>query len=146
MNAIRGRLMGLDIGERRIGVAVSDVNQTIASPVSLVHREDKPLEHLKRLADEYEVTELVAGLPTGMSGREGPQAADVREFAVAAAATLNLPLVYWDERLTSVQAERSLIEAGHARKKRKTLIDAVAAALMLQSFLDARAVRRSPSG
>ena len=138
-----GRLLGLDVGERRVGIAVSDDRQTIASPVSVVNRGPDELTELTRLVEQYSVVELVAGLPTGMSGREGPQAGDAREFAERVAASLNLPLFYWDERLTSVQAERSLIESGQNRKKRRTLIDAVAAAIMLQSFLDSRATRAS---
>jgi putative Holliday junction resolvase len=134
--------MGLDIGERRTGVAVTDEFQTIASPVSVVRRGPTELEALRILADEYAIEGIVAGLPRSLSGREGPQAAEVREFADAAAEALGLPLYYWDERLTTVQAERALIESGHRRDRRKTLVDAVAAAIMLQNYLDFRAAGR----
>ena len=134
--------MGIDVGEKRVGVALSDEYQVIASPHSAVDRGPGEFEALASLARQYGVTELVAGLPTGMSGREGPQAADVRTFAAAVAENLDLPLYFWDERLTTVQAERSLVESGHRRQRRKHLVDAVAAALMLQNFLDARAARR----
>jgi len=142
MNA-PGRLLGIDVGERRIGVAVSDAGQMVSSPLALVMRGPQELQELADLVRAHDAVELVAGLPTGMSGREGPQAAGVRMFAEAAAEALDLPLSYWDERLTSIQAERSLIESGRRRQQRKELIDAVAASIMLQGFLDARADRRS---
>lgn len=143
MSLSPGRLMGIDVGEKRVGVALSDEYQLIASPLSVVERGPNEFEALASLAQQYEVIELVAGLPTGMSGREGPQAADVRTFATAVAERLDLPLRFWDERLTTVQAERALVESGHRRQRRKHLVDAVAAALMLQNFLDARAARRA---
>lgn len=136
-----GRLLGIDVGERRVGVAVSDDRQTIASPIKAIERGPADVADLRRIVAEYDIVEIVVGLPTGLSGREGPQAADVRDFADAIAIALDLDLSFWDERLTTVQAERSLIEAGHSRKKRRTLIDSVAASLMLQSFLDARSAR-----
>lgn len=138
-----GRLLGIDVGERRVGVAVSDAGQMVASPVGMIMRGPNDLEELTRLAREFEAIELVAGLPTGLSGREGPQAAGVRVYAEAMAAALGVPLSFWDERLTTIQAERSLIEAGRSRNQRKDLIDAVAAALMLQGFLDAQTLRRA---
>ena len=141
MTPVSGRLLGIDAGERRVGLAVSDELQTIASPIPMITRGGKELDDLRDIVATYNISGLVIGLPTGMSGREGPQASDVREFAEAIAPVLDLDVSYWDERLTSVQAERSLIEAGHGRKRRRDLIDSVAAAIMLQSFLDARAMR-----
>ncbi len=139
--SVPGRLLGIDVGERRVGVAVSDGGQMVASPVGMIKRGPNDLEELARLAREYDAIELIVGLPTGLSGREGPQAAGVRVYAETAAEALDLPLSYWDERLTTIQAERSLIEAGRSRHQRKDLVDAVAAALMLQGFLDAQALR-----
>jgi len=88
---------------------------------------------------------IVAGLPTGLSGREGAQAADTRRFADSVGEALDLPLSYWDERLTSSQAERMLVDAGMRRKERRNQIDALAASLMLQTYLDSRMHRRRRS-
>lgn len=134
--------MALDVGGKRIGVAVSDETGTIATPVGYVHRGPGDVEALRRHVDRFGATRLVAGLPTGLSGREGPQAADVRRFADATAVALGLPLDYWDERLTTAIAERALIESGTRRAKRKERIDAVAAAVILQGYLDAARHRR----
>lgn len=141
MMAGKGRLLGVDVGERRVGIAVSDETQTIASPIAKVDRGKTEMKELRRVVADYNIVEIVVGLPTGMSGREGSQASDVRDFAEAIGEALELDVSFWDERLTSVQAERALIEAGHGRKKRRDLIDSVAAAIMLQSFLDARSAR-----
>lgn len=131
-----GRILGLDVGGRRIGVAVSDESGVIASPVGFVQRGRRELDELRDLIARYEAVQLVAGLPVGLSGREGPQAAEVRAFADAAAAAVALPLAYWDERLTSAMAERTLIAAGSRRARRREQIDAVAAAIILQGYLD----------
>jgi putative Holliday junction resolvase len=136
------RVMGLDVGGKRIGVAVSDELGLIATPVGFVTRGARDRDELRKLVARWGVARLVVGLPTGLSGREGPQAAEVRAFADALAADLGLPLAYWDERLTTAIAERALIESGRRRERRKEQIDAVAAAVMLQSYLDAEAGRR----
>ena len=131
-----GRLMGVDAGERRVGVAVTDDFRMIASPVATVMRGKDELQQLRELVERYGVTGIVAGLPKGMSGREGQQADDVRSYAGSLAESLGLPLRFWDERLTTAMAERSLIEAGRSRSQRRDVVDAVAAALMLQSYID----------
>lgn len=137
-----GRLLGLDVGDKRIGVAVSDETALIATPLQVVKRGSGDRAEIARLTREWNTERLVVGLPTGLSGREGPQAASVRVYAEALAAALDLPLVYWDERLTTAIAERALIEAGHRRARRKERIDAVAAAVILQSYLDAARIRQ----
>ena len=131
-----GRLLGLDIGSKRIGVAISDELGMLASPVAMVLRGRNDRAEFRALIAEWKPDKLVAGLPTGLSGREGPQAAETRAYADALAAELGLPLDYWDERLSSAVAERSLIESGVRRDKRKEKIDAMAAAVMLQGYLD----------
>jgi putative Holliday junction resolvase len=138
-----GRLMGIDAGERRVGVAVTDELRMIASPVTTVVRGKSEARQFRELAERYDIGAIVAGLPKGMSGHEGQQADDAREYAEALAESLGLPLRFWDERLTTAMAERALIEAGHRRGKRKDIVDAVAAALMLQSFIDSRVSRRN---
>ena len=137
-----GRLLGLDVGGKRIGVAVSDEGQILSSPWGMVEQGTRAIGEIARIARETGAIALVAGLPTGMSGREGAQAAETRRFADSVGVSLELPLAYWDERLTSTQAERMLIDAGMRRKDRRGQIDALAASLMLQSYLDSRMHRR----
>ena len=131
--------MALDVGERRIGVAVSDETGVIATPLATVLRGAGDLDDIRGLVGEWEVDRLVVGLPTGMSGREGPQAAIVRAYAATLVDHLGPepPVDFWDERLTTAIAERALIAAGTRRTKRRERIDAVAAAVILQSYLDA---------
>lgn len=136
------RVLGLDVGGRRTGVAVSDELGMISSPVGFVVRRAGDLDEFRTLANRYGASRLVAGLPSGLSGREGPQATDVRTYAESIAAHCNLPLEFWDERLTTAMAERALIEGGSSRSDRKERVDAVAAAIMLQSWLDAAAHRK----
>lgn len=131
-----GRMLGLDIGERRIGIAVSDELGTIASPVGMIQRTGDVASELRALISQYNAVRLVAGLPVGLNGREGPQAATVRQYTDALAAEIDVPLEYWDERLSTTVAERSLIAGGTRRNKRKHKIDAVAAAVILQGYLE----------
>ena len=141
------RLLGLDVGTVRIGVAVSDELGIIATPIGFVPRGPADRAAFRALVDRYRIGGLVAGIPRGLSGREGPQAQDVRGYADSLARELGLPLFYWDERLTTVIAERSLISGGRNRQQRKTEIDSAAAAVMLQGFLDRQASqRRTESG
>lgn len=130
------RYLGLDIGGQRIGVAISDELGMIASPVAMIRRQSDVAAELRALVAKYGVAKLIAGLPVGLSGREGPQAAEVREYTDALAAEIDIPLEYWDERLSTSIAERSLINQGTKRNKRKLHIDAVAAAVILQGYLD----------
>jgi putative Holliday junction resolvase len=130
------RLLGLDLGERRIGVAVSDEMGTIASPVATVAEGPGATDALRALAVRYGVAALVVGLPIGLSGREGPQARETRVRGDAYGVAVGLPVIYWDERLSTAVAERSLIAAGKRRGRRKDEIDAVAAAVILQGYLD----------
>jgi putative Holliday junction resolvase len=144
--SISGRVLGLDVGGRRIGIAVSDELGMIASPVGFVERGSRDRSEIRALLERYGATKLVAGLPAGLSGREGPQAADVRTYAEALANDLGVPLEFWDERLTTTIAERSLIATGTRRDKRRARVDAIAAAVMLQGYLDASAHRRKGGG
>lgn len=137
-----GRLIGLDVGGKRIGVAISDEGQILSSPWGMVEQGKRAIDEIGRIARETGAIAVVAGLPTGMSGREGAQAAETRRFADQVGHQLGLPLSYWDERLTSTQAERMLVDAGMRRKDRRGQIDALAASLMLQSYLDSRMHRR----
>jgi putative Holliday junction resolvase len=146
MNRISGRALGLDVGERRIGVAIADELGLIASPFAVVRRRPGDLKDIRDLAQQKAVIRVVVGMPTGMSGREGPQAATVRAFADELAEVLgpDLPIEFWDERLTTAVAERALRGQGSARSRRKGDVDAMAAAVILQGYLDANRARTVP--
>ena len=133
----------MDVGGKRIGVAISDEGQILSSPWGMVEQGKRSIAEIGRIARETGAVAIVAGLPTGMSGREGAQAAETRRFAEEVELEHGYPLSYWDERLTSTQAERMLVDAGMRRKDRRSQIDALAASLMLQSYLDARMHRRN---
>ncbi len=136
-----GRALGVDLGGRRIGLALSDPGRTIASPLTVLVRGNNPVGDraaILGVAREHEATVVVVGWPRSLSGRDGPaaRAARVEADALAAAAPDGLAVVLHDERLTTVQAERSLNEAGMRRDRQRAVVDKVAAAVMLQSFLD----------
>ncbi|TVR72835.1 MAG: Holliday junction resolvase RuvX [Sphaerobacteraceae bacterium] len=132
-----GRRVALDAGGRRIGLAVSDELGMVASPVRTIDLKREGLDGLIAAIRQYEPVEIIIGMPTGMSGHEGPQADAVRLFAGEVAEKIDLPITYWDERLTTFAADMALQESGHrSRKSRKEYVDAVAASLILQSFLD----------
>jgi putative Holliday junction resolvase len=143
---VDGRILGIDLGEVRIGLALSDPAGIFAQPIEpLVRRgERKDLDALARLVGEHEVTGAVVGLPLLLSGARGPKAVAAREFAERLARRLaTVPVELWDERLTTVEAERTMIAADVDRRRRRQSLDSVAAALILSSFLDARAAARS---
>jgi putative holliday junction resolvase len=139
VSQLPGRAMGLDVGERRIGVAIADELGAIASPLTTVSRKPGDLMELRDLALNRGVDVFVVGLPTGMSGREGPQAAVVRAFADDLDDLVGpaIAIAFWDERLTTAVAERMLRERGKRRGRGKGEVDAVAAAVILQGYLDA---------
>jgi putative Holliday junction resolvase len=130
------RILALDAGSRRVGVAISDELHMIASPVETVDLQRSGWERLLRLIDDYDPELIVVGMPTGLSGREGPQAQAARRFAEKIQQETGRPTRLHDERLTSFMAEQILIDAGRKPKQRKGQVDAIAAALILQSFLD----------
>jgi len=132
------RKMALDYGEVRIGIAFSDLLNIIANGYETYTRRtlDKDLEYLSTLAKEREVDTIVMGLPINMDGTEGERALATREFADKLHEISGLPIAFIDERLTSVSAERMLIEAAVRRENRKKVIDIVSATIILQSYLD----------
>ncbi|HYV58201.1 MAG TPA: Holliday junction resolvase RuvX [Candidatus Nitrosopolaris sp.] len=134
------RIAALDVGEARIGIAVSDELGLTAQGVGVVQRRGgrHDLEALAERLAPYQPERLVVGLPLNMNGTEGPQAEKVRAFATRAAEHLGLPLEFSDERLTTVAAERALLEADVSRRRRRELVDQVAATLILQTYLDRR--------
>ena len=130
-------VMGLDVGDKRIGVAVSDGLGLTAHWIDTVSR-DRYVDALKNIIEEYEVKSVVVGIPRMLNGTIGIQAEKVLEFIEDLKAAIQLPVFLWDERLSTVAAERVLLEANMSRKKRKTLRDKVAAIVILQNYLDSR--------
>jgi putative Holliday junction resolvase len=134
-----GRVLGLDPGQRRIGVAVSDSTRTIASPIRFIDAKTDAVDRtLRDVCEEYEITLVVVGLPVNLDGSEGPSAKAAREFASRVAEATGCDVEFQDERYTSKTAEAALIEGGVRRRARKEKRDQVAAAVMLQSYLDRR--------
>ena len=132
------RILGLDVGDRTIGVALSDESATLASGLRTIRRAGlkKDLRELAELARGREVGTVVVGLPRSLDGSEGPQARKVQAFVLALKTAVTVPVVTWDERFTTVAAEHALIEGGVSRARRKELVDKVAAVLILQNYLD----------
>lgn len=134
----RRGLMGLDLGTATIGVAVSDLMWTIASPLETIKRKKFGVDatRLEEIATAREIGGLILGLPRNMDGSEGPRCQSTRAFARNLAQRSDLPIGFWDERLSTVAAERALLEADTSRKRRAEVIDAVAAGYILQGALD----------
>jgi putative Holliday junction resolvase len=132
--------MGLDIGDKFIGVALSDALCLTAQGLEVIRLrgKEKDQEYLQKIVEQNEVKEVVVGLPKNMNGTEGEQAKKVRKFIKDLEENLGLSIKTWDERLTSVAAEKVLLEADLSRAKRKKVIDKVAATIILQGYLDAR--------
>lgn len=133
-----GRYLGLDVGEKRIGVALSDETATLASPLTTLLRGGvrKDTAAVADLAQRHEVAAVVVGLPLNMDGTRGPQADKVLAFADALRRRVHVPVVPRDERLTTVEAEERLREAGRGWRERKRVIDQTAAVVILQEYLD----------
>ena len=134
------RILALDHGTKRIGLAVSDELGMIALPLEFVPAEpfEQFLTRLREVITEKNVEQLLVGMPRNMDGTYGPAAEKVREFIAALKAAVTLPIKTWDERLTSAQANRFLIQANVRRDKRKEKVDQTAAAILLQSYLDSQ--------
>jgi putative Holliday junction resolvase len=135
-----GRVLGLDLGDARIGVAVSDPDRRLAVPMGTIHVGQPPgeLKAVAALVAEQEAAAVVIGLPRSMSGEEGSRAVLARQFGAALAAIVHVPIEFQDERLSTVEAERTLREAGVGGRKQRRVVDRTAAAVILQSWLDAR--------
>ena len=133
-----GALAGLDLGTKTIGVAVSDGLRQIASPLRVIRRRKFTLDAADLLAivAERRLTGLILGLPRNMDGTEGPRAQSTRAFARNLSGLTDLPIGFWDERLSTVAAERALLEADTSRKRRAEVVDQVAAGYILQGALD----------
>ncbi len=137
------RIMGLDFGSKTVGVALSDSLLITAQGLEIIGRKEenklrRTLARIEELIQEYEVTEIVLGLPKNMNGTEGERVALTREFAEKRERRTGLPVIFWDERLTTVAADKAMMEAGIRRERRKEYVDKIAASLILQGYLDSR--------
>ena len=139
MTSLRTRLLGVDYGTVRVGLAVKDPDRIIASPLATYHRRSREEDaaFFKQLVEEEQVGGLVVGLPVHLSGEEGQKAAEARAFGQWLAELTHLAVVYWDESFSSVNAEAALWNAGLTHKRRKARRDSVAAQLFLKAYLDA---------
>lgn len=133
-----GRVIGLDLGDRRVGVALSNPDRTIASPLEVIDRKDLA-RGVKRLVQDWEATGVVVGLPLSLDGSMGPAATKAVAEADRLGATLSVPVETYDERLTTISAERMMTDAGLDTRAQRKVVDKIAAAIMLQAWLDHQA-------
>jgi len=133
-----GRLLCLDVGEKTIGLALSDATRTIASPLLTIERRKfaKDMEELKKIVAAHAITGMVVGYPVNMDGSLGARTQSMRTFAANLGKQIALPILLWDERLSTVAVERTMLEADMSRARRAQLVDKLAASYMLQGFLD----------
>lgn len=136
------RTMGLDVGSKTVGVAISDAFGWTAQGIETIKIDEEKntfrLDRIKELAEEYEVSKVVVGLPKNMNNTIGPRGEASQAYGELVRTELGLPVVFWDERLSTMAAERVLLEADVSRKKRKKVIDKMAASMILQGFLDSQ--------
>ena len=132
------RLMGFDVGEKTIGVAISDALFMVASPHVLINRKKwtQDLEVIKKLISAENIYGIVIGLPLNMDGSEGPKCQSVRQLARNLLKEVDIPIIFWDERLSTVAVTRTLLDVDMSRAKRKDNVDKMAASFILQGFLD----------
>ncbi len=135
-----GRLLGIDFGTVRIGLAISDERHCMALPIGMILASKKPEETIKAIAIEVarygKIEKIIIGLPLLLNGKEGDMALKVKAFGTHLEAVFSCPIIYWDERLTSVQVDRLLKDSGLNRKKRTAHVDTLAASTILQTYLD----------
>lgn len=136
------RIMGLDVGSKTIGVAISDALKLTAQGIETIQIDEEAgefgIERIKELVKKYDVSEFVVGYPKNMNNTVGPRGEASEKFKQLLEETFKLPVILWDERLTTMAAERMLIEADVSRKKRKKVIDKMAAVMILQGYLDSK--------
>ncbi|MGZ8750385.1 MAG: Holliday junction resolvase RuvX [Pseudonocardia sp.] len=138
---IRGRRLGIDVGAVRVGVALSDPDEVLATPLATVARDvlhGTDLATIAGMVAEHDVVGVVVGLPRTLAGREGPAAEAAREFGAALAGRVAVPIEFADERLTTVVATRQMRESGRKGRRQRAVVDQVAAVAILQGWLDAR--------
>ena len=138
------RLLCLDVGSRRIGVAISDPEEILATPLAVIEHKDDNVtsEAIRSLIEEYGVDRVVAGMPYSLDGSRGPQARDVEAFLGHLSGQISVPIETWDERFSTTTAQQMMEDAGTKKSRRKENLDALAAAVILQGYLDCRAKDR----
>jgi putative Holliday junction resolvase len=139
------RILALDVGEKRIGLAISDPLGITAQGLEVLLRQgpDADLKRLLEVARAYQVTQIVVGVPRHLDGRPGKQAQEILDLARSLGEALGVGVIPWDERLTTVEAERVLLQADLSRRRRRQVVDRLAAVLILQNYLDSRAQARA---
>ncbi len=132
------RLLGLDVGSKTIGTAISDKKLVMATPIDLINRKNirSDINHLTRITEHREVGGIIIGLPLNMNGSEGPMCQSIRQFASNISPSFDLPIFFWDERLSSSAVEKQMISIDMSRNKRKKNLDKEAASFILQGALD----------
>ena len=138
------RVLALDVGDRRVGIAISDPIGMLARPLTVVKRSGRDYQRIADLAKEHGVELIVAGCPRNMDGSEGEQARKVEAYLAGLEEHIDVPIELWDERLSTFEAQRLMIEAGRRARERRERIDAAAAAVILQDYLDTGKGRESP--
>ena len=135
----RGRLLGFDLGEKTLGIALSDLDRMIATPLETLIKDkfSKLLEEIQTIIQKHTIKGIVIGLPMNMNGSEGPRCESARQFAKNIEPSIDLPLLFWDERLSTMAVSRIMIEADLTRKRQKQVVDKMAASYILQGALDA---------
>lgn len=142
----RGRRLGIDVGKARVGVATSDPDGLLATPVETVPRDDASVARIVALADEYSVVELLVGLPMNLRGEDTASTQDARDFAAALAAASAFPVRLVDERLSTVSAHAALRSSGRSQRSSRSIVDQVAAVVLLQQALDVEKSTGRPPG
>ena len=137
-NCATGRLIGIDLGTKFIGIAISDVNQKVASPIKTINRTKFKIDadEITNIITSQNIIGAVIGWPVNMNGSQGKKCQQTNDFRQAFKTYSNIPFLYWDERLTTVEAERTMLEGDLSRQKRKKYVNHVAAAIILQSALE----------
>lgn len=140
-----GRYLGIDYGQKRIGVAISDEDGQISFPLCVIRNSgiQRVIKELNRIAAERKADKIILGLPLSLDGSKGPAAKGVEQFAKQLKERINLPVDLWDERLSTKIAERAMIEGGLSRSRRRQSIDAATAQIILQSYLDAHGAQKA---
>lgn len=142
----RGVRLGIDVGRARVGVARSDPDGMLAVPVETVPRDDASIDRILQIAQEYDLLEFVVGLPVNMQGTDTPSTTDAREFAAALQVRSGLPVRLVDERLSTVTAHAALRSSGRSQKKSRSIVDQVAAVVLLQQAIDMEKSTGNPAG
>ncbi|AZS40514.1 Holliday junction resolvase RuvX [Microbacterium oxydans] len=142
----RGVRLGIDVGRARVGVARSDPDGMLAVPVETVPRDDASIDRIVQIAQEYDLLEFVVGLPVNMQGTDTPSTTDAREFAAALQVRSGLPVRLVDERLSTVTAHAALRSSGRSQKKSRSIVDQVAAVVLLQQAIDMEKSTGNPAG